>query len=127
MAKVNGYKSSGMNVVTPNGLELTICHFTYNKNNDSFLTEFIIGFQLLQIKSNNYNSYLPEKEAHSFHDPISSVCVFPYEKSCPIKILKLFSLLPTGNVHTLERSAQNGILVCISVMCDHVHAISCQI
>ena len=95
MTEVNGYISSSMNVVTLNGLELTTCHWTYSRNNDSFLTEFIIGFQLLQIKSNNYNSYLPEKEAHSFQDPISSVCVSPYEKFCPIKILKLFSLPPT--------------------------------
>ena len=88
-----------MNVVTLNGLELTTCHWTYSRNNDSFLTEFIIGFQLLQIKSNNYNSYLPEKEAHSFQDPISSVCVSPYEKFCPIKILNLFSLSPTDIVY----------------------------
>ena len=113
MAKVNGYKSSSMNMVTLNGLELPTCHWTYDKNKYSFLTELILGFHLLQIKSNNYNSYIPEKEAHSFHDPISSVCVSPYEKFCPIKILKLFSLSPKGIVHALERSAQNGIFLCI--------------
>ena len=109
MAIVNGYKSSSMNVVTLNGLELTTWHFTYNKDNDLFFPEFIIDFQLLQIKSTNS---LPEKEAHSLHDPISSLCVSPYENCCPIKILKFFSLPPTGIVHILERSAQNGIFVC---------------
>ena len=124
MAKVNGYKSSSMLVDTLNSLELTTWHCTCNKNNDSFLTEFIIGFQLQQIKSNNYNSYLPEKEAHSFHDPIFSVCVSPYKKFCPTKILKLFSLPPTGIAHTLERSAQNAIFVCICNLYA-MHAISC--
>ena len=70
------------------------------------------------------NSYLPAKEPHSFQDPISSVTVSPDEKFCPIKILKLFSLPPTGIVHTLERLAQNTIFVC-TYNVYAIHAISC--
>ena len=62
------------------------------KNNYSFLTEFLVYLSI-----DIWNIYLPETEAHSFHDRKGG------ENCCETKILKLFSLPATSIMLTLER------------------------
>ena len=108
-------------MVTGNSSELTRSQYTYNKYNDSILTKFKIGLNICKYTQIT-RSYMPETEAHSCHNPMSSVCVSPDVKVSPIKILKLFSLLPIIHIYVNDIfCAQNRIFLYLYVMCSYIN------